>query len=61
MRLGSWHSTSFRFCFQELKQSQVHEVTALLGNHPAFYLITNDPLGLEKVRVAEAIDEFLKV
>jgi hypothetical protein len=41
--------------------SQVHEVTALLRSYPAFYLIKNDPLGLEKVKAAQAIDEFLKV
>ena len=44
-----------------LAGSQVHEVTVLLRSHPAFYLITNNPLGLEKVRVVQAIDEFLKV
>ena len=41
--------------------SQVHEVTVLLQNHPAFYLIENDPLEFEKVKAAQAIEEFLKV
>jgi hypothetical protein len=41
--------------------SKVHEVTAHLQSHPPFYLITNDPLELEKVKVAQAIEEFLKV
>jgi len=41
--------------------SQVHEVTVLLQSHPAFDLIKNDPLGLEKVKAAQAIEEFLKV
>jgi hypothetical protein len=41
--------------------SQVHEVTDLLRSHPAFYLIENDPLELEKVNATQAIEEFLKV
>ena len=41
--------------------SQMHEVTALLRSYPAFYLIKDDPLGLEKVRAAQAIEEFLKL
>jgi hypothetical protein len=41
--------------------SQVHEVTVLLRSHPAFYLIENDPLEYEKVKAAQAVEEFLKV
>jgi len=41
--------------------SQVHEFTVLLRSHPAFYLIKNDPLELQKVKAMQAIDEFLKV
>jgi hypothetical protein len=42
--------------------SQVHEVTtAFLRSHPPLYLIKNDPLELEKVKVTQAIEEFLKV
>jgi hypothetical protein len=38
--------------------SQVHDI--LLGL-PTFYLIKNDPLGLEKVKAAQAIEEFWQV
>jgi hypothetical protein len=38
--------------------SQVHHI--LLGL-PTFDLIKNDPLGLEKVKAMQAIEEFLKV
>jgi hypothetical protein len=41
--------------------SRVDEVAAFLRNHPPFYLIKNDPLELEKVKVTQAIEEFLKV
>ena len=41
--------------------SQVHESPVLLRSQPAFYLIKNDPLGLEKVTATQAIEEFLKV
>ena len=44
-----------------LRGSQVHEVTVLLQSHPALHLINNDPLELEKVKVAQAIEEFRKV
>jgi len=44
-----------------LEESQVHEVTVLLRSDPAFYLIDNDPLEFEKVKAAQAIDEFSKV
>jgi hypothetical protein len=40
---------------------QVHEVTAFLRSQPTFSLIKNDPLGLEKVKAAQAVEEFLKV
>jgi hypothetical protein len=40
---------------------QVHEVTVFLRSQPTFYLIENDPLGLEKVKTAQAVEEFLKV
>ena len=39
----------------------VHEVTVFLRGYPPFHLIKNDPLELEKVKAAQAIDEFLKV
>jgi len=39
----------------------VHEVAVLLRSHPDFYLIENDPLELEKVKVVRAIEEFLRV
>ena len=41
--------------------SQVHEVTVLLRNHPAFYLIKYDALEFERVKAAQAVKEFLKV
>ena len=43
--------------------SQVHEVTVLLRNHPAFFcwIKLNDPLEFEKVKAARAIEDFLKV
>jgi len=44
-----------------LEGSQVHEVTALLRSHPAFYLIKNDPLELQKVEAMQAIEDVLKV
>jgi hypothetical protein len=47
--------------FQTLGGSQLHEVTGFLQSYPPFYLIKNDPLELEKVKVAQAIEEFLKV
>ena len=46
---------------QVVGRSKVHEVTALLRSHPPFYLIKNDPRELEKVKAAQAIEEFLKV
>jgi hypothetical protein len=46
---------------QALGGSTPHEVTALLQSHPPFYLIKNDPLELEKFKVAWAIEDFLKV
>jgi hypothetical protein len=46
---------------QALGRSGVHEVTAILRNHPPFHLIKNDPLELEKVKATQAIEEFLKV
>ena len=36
-------------------------ILTLLQSHPPFRLIQNDPLELEKVKVAQAIEEFLKV
>jgi len=38
--------------------SQVHGILLCL---PPFPLIKNDPLGLEKVKARQAIEEFLKV
>jgi hypothetical protein len=46
---------------QALGGSRVHEVTPFLRSYPPFYLIKNDPLELEKFKVARAIEEFLKV
>ena len=46
---------------EALGGSGVPEVTVLLRSHPAFYLIKNDPLEFEKVKAAQAIEEFLKV
>ena len=39
----------------------VHEVTVFLQSYPAFRLIKNDPLELQKVKAMQAIDEFSKV
>jgi hypothetical protein len=39
----------------------VHEVTVSLQSYPAFHLIKNDPLELQKVKAMQAIDEFSKV
>ena len=44
-----------------LRGSQMHEIMVLLQSYPAPYLIKNDPLGLEKVKAVQAIEEFLKV
>ena len=44
-----------------LGEKQVHEVMGLLRSHPAFNLIKNDSLELEKVKATKAIEEFLKV
>jgi hypothetical protein len=41
--------------------STLHEFAAFLQGHPPYYLIKNDPLELEKVKVTQAIEEFLKV
>ena len=41
--------------------SQVPKVTVLLQSHPAFHLIKNDPLEFEKVKAAQAVEEFLEV
>ena len=44
-----------------IKGPEVSEVHDILLYLPPFYLIKDDPLGLEKVKVAQAIKEFLKV
>ena len=41
--------------------SAVQEISILLQNHLSIHLINNDPLELEKVKVAQAIEQFLKV
>ena len=41
--------------------SEVHEVTVLLRSHLSFYLIKDDPLGSEKVKATQGIEEFWKV
>ena len=44
-----------------IKGSAVSQVHNILLGFPAFYLIRNDPLGSEKVKAMQAIEEFLKV
>ena len=39
----------------------MHKVAVLLRSHPAFHLIKNDALELEKVRATQAIEDFLEV
>jgi len=39
----------------------VYEVMVLLRSQPAFSLIKNDPLELQKVKATQAIEDFLKV
>ena len=46
---------------KSLGGSNLHDVTPFLRSHPPFHLIKNDPLELEKVKAAQAIEEFLKV
>ena len=41
--------------------SQVHEATVFLRTYPASDLIKDDPLELEKVKAAQAIEEFLNL
>ena len=40
--------------------SGVQEISISLRSGPSFHLIKNDPLELEKVKMAQAIEEFLK-
>jgi len=44
-----------------LEGPEAHDITVCLRSHPPFYLITNDPLKLEKAKAAQAIEEFLEV
>jgi len=44
-----------------LGRLEAHRITVFLRSHLPFYLIKNDPLELEKVKAAQAIEEFLKV
>lgn len=41
--------------------SQAHKFTVFLRSRPPFYMIKNDPLESEKIKAAQAIEEFLKV
>jgi hypothetical protein len=47
--------------FEALEGPEAHEVTVCLRSHPPFYLIKNDSLESEKVKAAQAIEDFLKV
>lgn len=38
-----------------------HQIAVFLPSHLPLYLIKNDPLESEKVKAAQAIEEFLKV
>jgi hypothetical protein len=42
-------------------EGNTHEVTAFLQSYPPFYLIRDDPLELEKIKVTRAMEKFLKV
>ena len=44
-----------------IKGQAVSQVHGILLDLPPFYVIKNDPLGLEKVKATQAIQEFLKV
>ena len=46
---------------EALAVSGVQEISTLLRRHPPFRLLTNGPLELEKVKTAQAIENFLKV
>jgi hypothetical protein len=46
---------------QALGGSWVHELTGFLQSYVPLHLIKNDPLELEKFKVARAIEEFLMV
>jgi len=39
----------------------MQELAVVLREHPPLHLIKNDPLELEKVKAAQAVEEFLKV
>ena len=42
-------------------EGNTHEITAFLQSYPPFYLIRNDPLELEKIKVTRAMEKLLKV
>ena len=44
-----------------IKGPTVSQVNNILLALPFFYLIKNDPLGLEKIKATQAIEDFLMV
>ena len=46
---------------EALEDPEVYDFIVRLRNQPPFYLIKNDPLELEKVKAAQAIEDFLEV
>jgi len=46
---------------QALGGSAAQKFAVSLRTYPSFYLIKSDPLELEKVKAAQAIEDFLKV
>jgi len=44
-----------------LSGSKVHEIAVFLQSQPPFYLIKDDPLEWQKIKAAQAIEDFLKV
>jgi hypothetical protein len=44
-----------------IKGPAVSQVHGILLGLPTFHLITDDPLGSEKIKAMQAIEEFLKV
>jgi len=46
---------------EALEAQEESDFIVCLRNQPPFYLIKNDPLELEKVKAAQAIEDFLEV
>ena len=44
-----------------LDRTKAHKITVLLRCRPPFQLVENDRLELEKIKAAQAIQEFLEV